>query len=221
MKNQLLLSLFVILGNGIFAQETSFIKQIKTGITFGIGHSKIDASFTDWQQNGLVGELNGVKVNNSLNFKFGLSFLKNLDDFFAVRLNTEISFWGTSLEYDFINIADHKEVLQPVSIELPLSLIYTIRKFKRVQPSIIMGFRQVRTIGKTKGNKLIYQNANFYVETGIGLEIDLNKIVLRPEVSFAKGRSLINKIKSDFYNNAISAVHRDPILFNVALYKKI
>ncbi|MEZ4956990.1 MAG: hypothetical protein R2825_25760 [Saprospiraceae bacterium] len=187
MKNQVLFFLFIFLFNGIVAQETSFIKQIKTGINFGIGHSKTNASFTDWQQNGLVNELNGIKVNNSLNYKFGLSFLKDLDDFFAVRLNTEISFWSTSLEYDFINLEDHKEELQPVSIEFPLSLIYTIRKFKRIQPSIIMGFRQIRGIGKTKGNKLTYQNANLYVETGIGLEIDLNKILIRPEISFAIG----------------------------------
>jgi hypothetical protein len=221
MKNALLFLLTLLLTQVSLAQSNEPSRQWEAGFLFSLdyGYLKLDPS----PQAGPMeaGDVvNLVEARNDLGFSLGIHGRYHLSPSFALVPQAILSFQNSLVFYDFELRPNHEETIAPVTIDLPLHVVFTQRTKGRAHPSFMLGGRYVWNISsQTDDIKLNADRNDWAIDLGIGLEVNTRWFNLKPELLYSLGLVNLREGEGDPFKDTVNTLYRDKIGFRLLLYR--
>ena len=200
-------------------EETKSNKSISLGIQLGVDYNYLKLENSDWDQLGIADDIQSLNAQSKVGFNIGLLANFKLSNLFSIVPQALISFQETALNYKFTNQPDYDDAVEPVAIVLPLHFVFTNPQETKFRPSVFAGPRYSYGISKTNENSLLTINHNsFSFDLGTGLEINMNRVRLKPELLYSFGLSKLNTDDTDIYHQSINHLSQDKISFRILFY---
>jgi hypothetical protein len=220
MTKHWLLSLALLLSTiALSAQTTKQPRRVQVGFSFAAHYDNLRLSSSDWAAAGIANDLQGLRTDNRPGFQLGILARFNLSPALAIVPQPLLSFQSSRVVYDFTQFPQHRETIEPRTIDLPVHLVYTLRGSGRVHPSLLAGGRFVYNISsQTDDIKLNVDRNDWAVDLGAGLEVHTRYFNLRPEVVYSFGLVNLADEGEDIFKQAVHSLHRDRLAFRLLLY---
>ena len=215
MKKILLLSICVIAAFISNAQDSTATKSNQAsadgfGLSAGVvfGNLKMDkvSQFVAGSDKVLTATpKSAIGMSAALFYEFGKPE-------YSFRIASEVNFLQTYIEYDSGEQNKEEGYVFPVTIELPVMVMY---HFQKSYPfSLGIGPRAIFPLPLFNSIHPETNEVGFNIDFAISKKIALKNTAMRLEVAYSLGLSnLIKSTDKDYYTNNIDGVKRDVIAF--------
>jgi hypothetical protein len=162
--------------------DTAKIKRFQPALILGptivrVGISKKDA-------NGVSNDV----AETDLGFNFGFACRINLGKRFYLLPQAALYFQGSSLSYNSTTKKfDAKADFKPLTLDIPLHLIWKWNENKRFTPAFHVGARYIGDISNSTTKSVGIKSGDVALEAGVGFEIRIWKISIMPRLGATIG----------------------------------
>ena len=136
-------------------------------------------------------DVNGVSNNvaeTDLGFNVGFALRINLGKRFYLLPQAALYFQGSSLAYNSTTKKfDAKADFKPLTLDIPLHLIWKWNESKRFTPAFHVGARYIGDISSSTTKSVGVKSGDVALEAGVGFEIRIWKISIMPRVGATIG----------------------------------
>jgi Outer membrane protein beta-barrel domain len=135
--------------------------------------------------------VNGVAndvAETDLGFNFGVACRINLGKRFYLLPQAALYFQGSSLSYNSTTKKfDAKADFKPLTLDVPVHLIWKWNESKRFTPAFHVGARYIGDISSSTTKSVGVKSGDVALEAGVGFEIRIWKISIMPRVGATIG----------------------------------
>jgi Outer membrane protein beta-barrel domain len=136
-------------------------------------------------------ELNGTTndvAETDLGFNLGFALRINLGRRFYLLPQAALYFQGSSLSYNSTTKKfDAKADFKPLTLDVPVHLIWKWNESKRFTPAFHVGARYIGDISSSTTKSIGIKSGDVALEAGVGFEIRIWKISIMPRVGATIG----------------------------------
>jgi Outer membrane protein beta-barrel domain len=136
-------------------------------------------------------EVNGVTTDvaeTDLGFNFGVACRINLGKRFYLLPQAALYFQGSSLSYNSTTKKfDAKADFKPLTLDIPVHLIWKWNESKRFTPAFHVGARYIGDISSSTIKSVGVKSGDVALEAGVGFEIRIWKISIMPRIGATIG----------------------------------
>lgn len=164
------------------AKDSIKIKRFQPALILGptivrIGINKKDVN----------GASNDV-AETDLGFNFGFAMRINLGKRFYLLPQAALYFQGSSLSYNSTTKKfDAKADFKPLTLDIPIHLIWKWNESKRFTPAFHVGARYIGDISSSTTKSVGVKSGDVALEAGVGFEIRIWKISIMPRLGATIG----------------------------------
>lgn len=138
MKKQLLFCYFLCTTFLLIGQIQEK-KKFEFGLIFSLNYDYLKTELSNWNELGITNSINSLETKSKAGFDLGLLYKFNLSDHFAIVPQTILSFQSSNFKYNLTNEETHREVITPVTLDIPLHFVFTRPTTNKITPSIALG----------------------------------------------------------------------------------
>jgi Outer membrane protein beta-barrel domain len=136
-------------------------------------------------------EVNGVNndvAETDLGFNLGFALRINLGKRFYLLPQAALYFQGSSLSYNSTTKKfDAKADFKPLTLDIPIHLIWKWNENKRFTPAFHLGARYIGDISSSTTKSIGVKSGDVALEAGVGFEIRIWKISIMPRIGATIG----------------------------------
>lgn len=215
-KIKILLALLVIT-QFAFAQAPVSPKTFPMGIILGTDFSHLQARSGPISNSPL--EYTTLETEARLGFNLGILYRFQLNESFDIVPQAILSFQENTVDYRTQNQTIEKTTIQPLTVELPVHIVFTKDFDKKISPSVSLGARYIHDITKREGDyQQDLKHNDFAIDLGGGLEINFNKFKMKPELLYSFGTTNLRNNNNDLLDYEIGRIIRDKLSIRIVFY---
>jgi Outer membrane protein beta-barrel domain len=135
-------------------------------------------------------DVNGVNslTATDLGFNFGFALRINLGKRFCLLPQAALYFQGSSLSYNSTTKKfDAKTNFKPLTLDVPIHLIWRLNESKRFTPAFHVGARYIGDISSSTTKSVGIKSGDVALEAGVGFDIRIWKITVMPRIGAVIG----------------------------------
>ena len=135
-------------------------------------------------------DMNGVNsvTATDVGFNFGFALRINLGKRFCLLPQAALYFQGSSLSYNSTTKKfDAKADFKPLTLDVPIHLIWRLNESKRFTPAFHVGARYIGDISSSTTKSVGIKTGDVALEAGVGFDIRIWKITIMPRIGAVIG----------------------------------
>jgi len=209
--------LILLISTQVFSQDIQEDK-FNIGLQISLDQTQMQYRLADWvHQN--ISELKNIDAKAGLGFSAGISAEYRIGDKTGIRIVPLFSFHNNNLIFTTENNQKMVFEIQPISLGIPIHLVFSPRGTQRM-PYFFIGPRIQQHLGRLSDPSVFFVNkTDLSGEFGVGIKLNFYKISILPQLSFSQGFSDLKAIgESGLYNNAIRSMNRNRLSFSIVFF---
>ncbi len=203
------------------------VRKTQLGIEIGGGINNFKLNFSNWKQGNINynDSLNNITTSSGTKFDLGLICQINFSETVALRPLLSLAFESGDIIYDRKTSTGERSIetlkIETASMTASLPLIFKFSQ-KKVAPYFSAGpsFNYTISQDESSSSKLPVKSFILFGDAGLGVDINLQKVILSPELKFSASFTDINEDANNLYTNTLSSLKKQTFMFSIYLRKK-
>jgi hypothetical protein len=203
------------------------VRKTQLGVEIGGGINNFKLNFSNWRQGNINynDSLNNITTSNGAKFDLGLICQINFSETVAWRPLLSLAFETGDIIYDRKTSTGERHIetlkIETTSMNASLPLIFKFSQ-KKIAPYFSAGpsFNYTIAQDESSSSKLPVKSFTLFGDAGLGVDINLLKTILSPELKFSASFTDINEDANNLYTNTLSSLKKQTFMFSIYLRRK-